>query len=293
MMVLKMEYLIEFVQPSKKELEEILDIRMKMGRLDDKVRFRNFLEKSNVIVRVIKVNNNFAGYFIVNIWKPMYGSIYEMSFLNRYFNEDVYKSAMVHVVDLLKEKGCKYVSIILQYDEKYQFEVLQNIGFEIENEIFRYEKTDFSLFPRENKNVLVMPAAECDIEKILEIDRHCFSESEQLNQNILKETLHHSRGESFLIVARLNYNIVGFAWCSIFSQKRIGYIVRIAVHPKYHGMGIGTRLLNSCITWLKEQGASKIFLRVISKNIAAQRFFEKFGFRRVGIEYMLVKKLAI
>lgn len=56
----------------------------------------------------------------------------------------------------------------------------------------------------------------------------------------------------------------------------------IAVHPKYRGCGIGTKLLDWCIDFGKMYGASTITLEVREKNRNVQMFYLKNGFEIMG-----------
>ena len=56
----------------------------------------------------------------------------------------------------------------------------------------------------------------------------------------------------------------------------------IAVHPKYLGCGIGTKLLDWCIDFGKMYGASTITLEVREKNRNVQMFYLKNGFEIMG-----------
>ena len=64
--------------------------------------------------------------------------------------------------------------------------------------------------------------------------------------------------------------IFGFKW---------GSIVSLAVDPKLHGRGIGTKLIAKGLTWLRERGVRHAQVSTDQNNIAAIRAYEKNGFR--------------
>ena len=64
-----------------------------------------------------------------------------------------------------------------------------------------------------------------------------------------------------------------------------GEIVTIYLLPEYMGRGVGSALMERCISELKAQGCSRILLWVLEENTRARRFYEKHGFR-VTAEYM-------
>jgi ribosomal-protein-alanine N-acetyltransferase len=61
------------------------------------------------------------------------------------------------------------------------------------------------------------------------------------------------------------------------------HIVAIATHPEYRRRGIGERLLSRALELAREREARAVTLEVRVSNLPAQRLYEKFGFRRVGV----------
>jgi len=64
--------------------------------------------------------------------------------------------------------------------------------------------------------------------------------------------------------------IFGFRW---------GSIISLAVDPKLHGQGIGSRLIARGLAWLKHSGVRYAQVSTDQNNIAAIRAYEKNGFR--------------
>lgn len=67
-------------------------------------------------------------------------------------------------------------------------------------------------------------------------------------------------------------------------EKRPGWgeIVSIYIHPDFYRKGMGTRLLQSALSYLKAQNCEGCFLWVLRENRNAQRFYEKNGFTPSG-----------
>ncbi len=61
------------------------------------------------------------------------------------------------------------------------------------------------------------------------------------------------------------------------------HIVAIATHPAYRRRGIGERLLARALELARERDAKTVTLEVRVSNEPAQRLYEKYGFRRVGL----------
>ena len=87
----------------------------------------------------------------------------------------------------------------------------------------------------------------------------------------------------------------GNFWIAIIDDKIIGTISlldighrkaalrKMFVDKNYRGKesGVGQRLLNTLIDWSKHKGFTEIFLGTTEKFIAAQRFYEKNGFKEI------------
>lgn len=53
-------------------------------------------------------------------------------------------------------------------------------------------------------------------------------------------------------------------------------------HPKVHGQGISTRLMEASLDWIWRQGSRATWLGVNAENRRAQAFYQKHGFAVVG-----------
>ena len=74
----------------------------------------------------------------------------------------------------------------------------------------------------------------------------------------------------------------------LYDKKPAGYIgcidndIRVAVHPKFQGKGIGSFMLNELMK-IKPNAAAKVKL----ENTASLRLFEKCGFKK---KYYILEK---
>ncbi len=89
----------------------------------------------------------------------------------------------------------------------------------------------------------------------------------------------------YCFVAEEDGNVIGAAWTRIMNDY--GHIDRdtpsfaISLKKDYRGRGIGTRLMESMLALLKEQGYRKASLAVQKANYAV-KLYEKVGFRTVA-----------
>lgn len=84
------------------------------------------------------------------------------------------------------------------------------------------------------------------------------------------------------IVAKINNKIVGFG--GIWKSVDDIHITNIVTAKKFRKQNIGSTMLSILIQMAKsEKNITSITLEVNSNNIPAQKLYEKFGFKKVGL----------
>lgn len=100
------------------------------------------------------------------------------------------------------------------------------------------------------------------------------------NVNTFKEEL--LNPNSKYIVAKINNKIVGFA--GIWKSVDDVHITNIVTSKSFRNQHIGSMMLSNLIELAKnENNITSITLEVNSNNIPAQKLYEKFGFKVVGL----------
>lgn len=77
---------------------------------------------------------------------------------------------------------------------------------------------------------------------------------------------------------------------------------RVYVDKPFQGRGLGTYLIDEALAWATSRGAPAMYLSVYSENVAAQRLYDRLGWRKIGeflfpvgehrdLEFLLVKSL--
>lgn len=89
------------------------------------------------------------------------------------------------------------------------------------------------------------------------------------------------RKDRFYIVARAGGDVVGYG--GVMTVGSEAHVTTIAVDPDYQRRKIGTKVFISLLDASIERGARAVSLEVRKSNFGAQRMYEKFGFRPVGI----------
>ncbi|WP_137934100.1 GNAT family N-acetyltransferase [Mesorhizobium comanense] len=65
----------------------------------------------------------------------------------------------------------------------------------------------------------------------------------------------------------------------------------IAVDTAYRGSGVGRLLMDACVAWGRNEGLAGIMLETQNNNIAACRFYERYGFELGGVDRLLYRGL--
>jgi ribosomal protein S18 acetylase RimI-like enzyme len=93
-----------------------------------------------------------------------------------------------------------------------------------------------------------------------------------------------------VLVAERAGAVVGYAYAGLepMSWKDLraacGYLHDVFVDPAARGAGAGERLVRAAFQWLESRGAPRVVLMSAARNEAAQRLFERVGFRRTMVE---------
>ncbi|MGH9198392.1 MAG: ribosomal protein S18-alanine N-acetyltransferase, partial [Acidimicrobiia bacterium] len=89
------------------------------------------------------------------------------------------------------------------------------------------------------------------------------------------------RSDRYYVVARLGNDVVGYGGLMVTSTE--GHITTIAVDPDAQRRHIGMRLMLQMVEESINRGCLSVSLEVRKTNYGAQKMYERFGFRPVGI----------
>jgi GNAT superfamily N-acetyltransferase len=85
-----------------------------------------------------------------------------------------------------------------------------------------------------------------------------------------------------IYVARRGGDVVGT--CAVLPHERdVLELVKLAVAPGARGLGLGRRLVETCVAYALDQGARRLVLLSNSRLGAALRLYEGLGFRRAPL----------
>jgi ribosomal protein S18 acetylase RimI-like enzyme len=85
------------------------------------------------------------------------------------------------------------------------------------------------------------------------------------------------------LVATAGDAFVGLVWGWIDPAKPdVAQVFQMWVAPEARGRGLGSRLLDAVVAWAREAQAKSVILRVTCGNTAANRLYERYGFKASG-----------
>ena len=96
--------------------------------------------------------------------------------------------------------------------------------------------------------------------------------------------------DSAVFVAERDGDVIGYVYATLEPQswkelrEAAGFVHDVAVDDRGRRAGVGTALMAAAIDWLRSRGAPRVVLWTAEQNDAAQRLFDRLGFRRTMIE---------
>ncbi len=123
-----------------------------------------------------------------------------------------------------------------------------------------------------------------DIAPVLELERALFPEdawSAGMFWSELADTRHPRATRWYTVAEDAAGAVVGYA--GLMAVAGSGDVQTIAVAESRWGTGLGARLLSVLVRQAVAAGCTELLLEVRVDNPRAQRLYERFGFRRIGI----------
>lgn len=100
-------------------------------------------------------------------------------------------------------------------------------------------------------------------------------------RKLLVKVLPHFVFISLVAVNTLNNEVIGFAFIRLIN--RLHGELGIGIQDAYQGRGIGSKLIDSLIKLAKKERLKEVSLIVLVGNYKAIRFYEKIGFKKIGL----------
>jgi ribosomal protein S18 acetylase RimI-like enzyme len=83
--------------------------------------------------------------------------------------------------------------------------------------------------------------------------------------------------------------VLGYITTRLDHDSRIGWIPNMAVDPKYQGRGLGRKLMEHALEFMRSQGMEAAKIETLEQNPVGSRFYPDVGFEEVGrqIHYLM------
>jgi dTDP-4-amino-4,6-dideoxy-D-galactose acyltransferase len=89
--------------------------------------------------------------------------------------------------------------------------------------------------------------------------------------------------EEEVIVAEVDGQVCGYITCDLSATPQSGSIGLVGVNAAYHNMGLGTALVEAAFGWFGARGVTEISVVTQARNVAAQRLYQRCGFRTAEV----------
>jgi len=92
-----------------------------------------------------------------------------------------------------------------------------------------------------------------------------------------------SRHENLPLIGEVDRQPAGLTWGMIHPPDRsIAHLYQMWVDPKFRGLGLGRRLIDSVLEWAKNEGVAAVRLGVTCGDTPALRLYAAVGFQPIG-----------
>jgi len=153
---------------------------------------------------------------------------------------------------------------------------LKEYGFTLVTLLRSYDKIGFYTPSHGAQDVRVRPFTPADLDGLLAVEELAF---DQLWRYDAPGFLDIGRDYPYFVVAEDEAGVAGYQFNAL--DQTTGYLVRIAVHSRAQGRGVGVRLLAEAVEYFAHAGVTRILLNTQEDNTRAHRLYEWFGFERV------------
>jgi [ribosomal protein S18]-alanine N-acetyltransferase len=153
---------------------------------------------------------------------------------------------------------------------------LEERSFRLCSLLRSYDKEDFAIPSTGNEKVLVRPFTVQDAAATVAVEDLAFT---QLWRHDIASFLQVQETYPYFVVAVDAQGIAGYQYNTV--DAGIGYLVRIAVHPRVEGQGVGTRLMAEAVRYFQKYHVWKIVLNTEEANERAQGLYKRFGFHQI------------
>ena len=127
----------------------------------------------------------------------------------------------------------------------------------------------------------VRDAVPGDLPRLVDIENHVFA-GDRLTRRAFRHLL--TRANAINLVAVGGAGVVGYVTVLLRRGSAGARIYSLAVHPRWQGRGVGTRLLQLAESRAAQRGCTFMRLEVRADNAGAIRQYVRAGYGRIGVK---------
>lgn len=129
-------------------------------------------------------------------------------------------------------------------------------------------------------NTVIRFMNENDIPFVVKYDRQILGQS--LGEETYKNELEQNPFSYYFVMENPD-NKAFLGHVGIWIDTPLGQILNIYIIPEMQMIGLGSKLMNFVIDFLKEHQVTTLTLEVRQSNNLAKNFYQKFGFQKVAV----------
>ncbi|MFH0737374.1 MAG: GNAT family N-acetyltransferase [Candidatus Micrarchaeota archaeon] len=192
-----------------------------------------------------------------------------------------------------RERSVRCLYYLCDCDHAGSVEVAERHGYHFTDIRVRFELDMEGFLPRGTWAEAIKGCVESDLERIKGIARSSYVQSryyfdgnfdkarlEEFYSGWLENTFRSKDGKVF--VAHLHGKIVGYISGEISNKGRLGRIILVGVEGAHAGSGVGGQLVDAMLDYMHGRGVYSVEVVTQGRNIAAQRLYQKSGFKIVS-----------
>lgn len=186
---------------------------------------------------------------------------------------------------LYRERGQAAIFKVMPFTEQAELDAkLEERGYEfVDHALVKTASLQGLEPPDYNDVVMTTEITSYWLDTIMEMQGLSASQKETTRRMMADHPLH----KAFVVVKNEGTPVA--CGMAVMEQGYVG-LYDIVTDPTQRGRGYGEVLTRHLLWWAKEQGAERGYLLVVKNNEAANRLYDKFGFRQIYEYWYRVKK---
>ena len=180
---------------------------------------------------------------------------------------------LAHALDTIAADG--YLSVLTPALTAPEQSVFLQHGFTVHERLHLLRHGLFDLPAPSAPGISIRRGRARDIDPVLHLDGLAFDGFWRFDLNGLLDARHATPRSRFR-VACLDGRVVGYHVAGV--ARQLGYLQRLAVHPEFHGRGIGTALVGDALGWCRRRGCDSVLVNTQEINQRALSLYRHLGF---------------